>query len=485
MKTLPFFCSKINNPFIFFVPEWKLFEFRANFSEQNEVFKDFNRLFEQEFSDYEILPNSIFHFRLKGIQNNKLEFLNKFFEKISESENPKVHWYLSESISKEIKIEAILPEALRPYQEIIQVIPYEKEELYFDKIRLLLLSKNPADRELAFQLLESQNKINQVYLQELILKTDNSRAVKYLIQHRLFEFLTIQLPTLELDLSKQQLRDIPKEVFRLKGLKSLNLSHNPMTEISKGLFELDTLEMLDLSYTNLQNLPREITLLENLKSLNISHTPLEKLPDNLDRLSHLENLELIQTQIPDNLLELSQIKTLTHLSINEKQVQKLSIEVFQRFQNLKRLFIAPTALILTLPKAIRESEQLKTIEPLFIEEHEDEWDYAFPNIQFNPFDGNLLIEGRTIASFAWKLFDPVLEWIEQYSKYPAFQTKFIFELKYFNTSDSKGLLELMKKASNMSNAKVVWKYYENDEDMEQAGKEFSELVKIPFEFQKY
>lgn len=96
-----------------------------------------------------------------------------------------------------------------------------------------------------------------------------------------------------------------------------------------------------------------------------------------------------------------------------------------------------------------------------------------------------MIEGRTIASFVWKLFDPVLEWIDEYSKYPAFQTRLIFELRYFNTSDSKGLLKVMKKISNIPSSRVIWRFQEDDEDMEEAGKEFSELVEIPFEFQVY
>jgi hypothetical protein len=33
--------------------------------------------------------------------------------------------------------------------------------------------------------------------------------------------------------------------------------------------------------------------------------------------------------------------------------------------------------------------------------------------------------------------------------------------------------------------KIDWYYHEDDEDMEEAGKEFSELVEIPFEYKTH
>jgi len=40
----------------------------------------------------------------------------------------------------------------------------------------------------------------------------------------------------------------------------------------------------------------------------------------------------------------------------------------------------------------------------------------------------------------------------------------------------------MKDSTNMT---VQWFYHEDDEDMQEAGEEFSELVEIPFEFETY
>jgi hypothetical protein len=38
---------------------------------------------------------------------------------------------------------------------------------------------------------------------------------------------------------------------------------------------------------------------------------------------------------------------------------------------------------------------------------------------------------------------------------------------------------------DIENAKVVWYFYEDDEDMEEAGEEFSELVDVEFELKSY
>ena len=37
----------------------------------------------------------------------------------------------------------------------------------------------------------------------------------------------------------------------------------------------------------------------------------------------------------------------------------------------------------------------------------------------------------------------------------------------------------------VKNTKIIWYYEDEDEDMEQAGREFAELVNVPFEFKTY
>jgi hypothetical protein len=41
---------------------------------------------------------------------------------------------------------------------------------------------------------------------------------------------------------------------------------------------------------------------------------------------------------------------------------------------------------------------------------------------------------------------------------------------------------MLQVLQNIKNAKVIWYFREEDEDMEEAGHEFAEQVDIPFEF---
>ncbi|NBW37159.1 MAG: DUF1987 domain-containing protein [Cytophagia bacterium] len=50
---------------------------------------------------------------------------------------------------------------------------------------------------------------------------------------------------------------------------------------------------------------------------------------------------------------------------------------------------------------------------------------------------------------------------------------------------SKLILDVLSALEDIKGMKIVWYFHEDDEDMEEAGQEFSELVEIPFEFKTY
>jgi hypothetical protein len=47
------------------------------------------------------------------------------------------------------------------------------------------------------------------------------------------------------------------------------------------------------------------------------------------------------------------------------------------------------------------------------------------------------------------------------------------------------ILDVLTALEEIDNAKVHWYFYEEDEDMEEAGEEFSELVDVEFELLPY
>jgi hypothetical protein len=62
---------------------------------------------------------------------------------------------------------------------------------------------------------------------------------------------------------------------------------------------------------------------------------------------------------------------------------------------------------------------------------------------------------------------------------------FTFKLEYFNTASSKLILDVLSALEEIEGVTIDWYFHEDDEDMEEAGEEFSELVEIPFEFKTY
>jgi len=95
------------------------------------------------------------------------------------------------------------------------------------------------------------------------------------------------------------------------------------------------------------------------------------------------------------------------------------------------------------------------------------------------------ISGRSLPEDSSEFYQPVLEWLGEYGNDPLPETIFDFKLEYFNTASSKLILDVLTALEDIENAKIHWYFYEDDEDMEEAGEEFSELVDVEFELKPY
>lgn len=108
-----------------------------------------------------------------------------------------------------------------------------------------------------------------------------------------------------------------------------------------------------------------------------------------------------------------------------------------------------------------------------------------PKIILDKKNGIFEISGRSLPEDSAEFYRPVLEWIAKYSAEPNPATEFVFKLEYFNTASSKLILDVLSALEDIKGMKINWYFHEDDEDMEEAGQEFSELVEIPFEFRTY
>ena len=95
------------------------------------------------------------------------------------------------------------------------------------------------------------------------------------------------------------------------------------------------------------------------------------------------------------------------------------------------------------------------------------------------------ISGRSLPEDVVVFYKPILEWLDDYKNDPLDKTVFNFKLEYFNTASSKLLLDVLLKLEDIHNdghdVLVKWHYPDDDEDMEEAGEEYSDIVEVPFE----
>ncbi len=108
-----------------------------------------------------------------------------------------------------------------------------------------------------------------------------------------------------------------------------------------------------------------------------------------------------------------------------------------------------------------------------------------PNILLDKKNGIFEISGRSLPEDSAEFYRPVLDWISSYAAEPNASTDFVLKLEYFNTASSKLILDVLSALEEIKGMKILWYFHDDDEDMEEAGQEFSELVEIPFEFKTY
>ena len=108
-----------------------------------------------------------------------------------------------------------------------------------------------------------------------------------------------------------------------------------------------------------------------------------------------------------------------------------------------------------------------------------------PMLDFNGDTGRFQISGVSNPENASEFYAPVLAWMDDYSPGPGQTVSLEIKMDYFGTSSTKWILQIMKRFEAMAakgvDVSIKWYYYDDDEDLMEAGQQFSELVKIPFQ----
>lgn len=108
-----------------------------------------------------------------------------------------------------------------------------------------------------------------------------------------------------------------------------------------------------------------------------------------------------------------------------------------------------------------------------------------PSVSLNPTTGNFEFKGRSTPENSVEYYEPIYKWLDVYLQNPLPKTIVNIQFEYFNTSSSKCILDMLKKFVKLHNAGsgvvINWLYEEEDDDMKEAGEDYSDILKIPFE----
>ena len=124
------------------------------------------------------------------------------------------------------------------------------------------------------------------------------------------------------------------------------------------------------------------------------------------------------------------------------------------------------------------------METLRIEQTDDS-----PMVVLDPADQYFEISGKSLPEDAVDFYQPVIDWFQAYREEPQAKIALNLKLIYFNTASSKLLMDIMLIFEEMveegHEIMIRWHSHEKDEDMQEAGKEFEEMIAVPFEHLTY
>lgn len=125
------------------------------------------------------------------------------------------------------------------------------------------------------------------------------------------------------------------------------------------------------------------------------------------------------------------------------------------------------------------------MENLYIDGQEEK-----PTVNFNAKTGILEISDSSYPEYTNDIYNPVMEWLDQYLSGESRKVTFNFKLDYFNTSTSFRFQQIINRLneyhlSQKGEVVINWYYEDGDIDMQENGEDYAKDAKMPFHLVPY
>lgn len=109
-----------------------------------------------------------------------------------------------------------------------------------------------------------------------------------------------------------------------------------------------------------------------------------------------------------------------------------------------------------------------------------------PSILLDPVQGLIELRGKSIPENSFEFYEPLYNWLSEYSENPKEVTTVNLSMEYFNTSSSKEFLKFFRKLEDLQNSgftrfKITWYHETDDEEMLEMGESLKREVDLPIE----
>ncbi|WP_424964375.1 DUF1987 domain-containing protein [Ekhidna sp.] len=110
-----------------------------------------------------------------------------------------------------------------------------------------------------------------------------------------------------------------------------------------------------------------------------------------------------------------------------------------------------------------------------------------PAVLLDPSRGVFKMYGRSSPENSMQFYEPILSALSNDIHGDKVDVR--IKMEYFNTSSSKCIYDILKEVKRLEakgkRVMVRWYYDEDDEDMLEAGEDYSDLLDLPFKFIEY